>query len=66
MTRQRLADVYINHRIADFIAQVIRNPAIGIDIEEILPQPLGKKPARNREILVMGAGQTTTILLRLG
>src|SRR5579863_9878735 len=51
--------------ITDFIAQVIRDSAIGIDIEEILPYPLWKKPARNRKILVVRTRQTTAVLLRL-
>jgi hypothetical protein len=42
--------------VADFIAQVVGDPAIRINIEEILPQFLRKKPARNRKVFVVRAG----------
>src|SRR5271155_636041 len=51
--------------VTDFIAQVVGDPAIRINIKKILPQLLRKKPARNRKVFVVRAGQTTAVLLCL-
>ncbi len=40
-------------RIADLVAQIVGNPAVGINVEEMLAQALRQKPGGDRKILVM-------------
>ena len=53
-------------RVANLIAQIVGDAAIGINIEEMLAQPLGKKPGSDRKILVVRARQPPAIFARLG
>ena len=54
-------------RIADFITQVVRNAAIGIDIEKILPQPLAEEtmsqPKNSRNECAPDAGNIPALQL---
>ncbi len=57
--RQRLL------RIANLIAEIVGDPAIGVDVVEMLMQMLGQKPGDDREVLVMRVRQPRAVLLRL-
>src|SRR5216683_3632281 len=50
--------------IAGFITEVVGDAAIGIDIEEMLSQPLRQKPSCDRKIFVVGPGEAFAIRLR--
>src|ERR1019366_9412838 len=50
--------------IAYFVAQIVRYPAVGINIVEMLMQMFGQKPGHDREIFVMRVRQPRTIVLR--
>ena len=50
-------------RIADLVSQIVGDTAVGVDIEEMLTQSCRQKPAGYREIFVVRAGQTFTVLL---
>ena len=47
--------------IADFVAQIVRPAAEGIDVVEILMQPLGQQEADHVEILVVMGGQPARV-----
>src|SRR5260370_23022419 len=49
--------------IAGFITEVVGDAAIGIDIEEMLSQPLRQKPSCDRKIFIMRARQPLTVRL---
>jgi hypothetical protein len=55
--RQRLL------RIAYLIAQVVGDPAIHINVVEVLVQVPGQKPGNDREVLVMRVRQARAVLL---
>ncbi len=48
-------------RVAHFIAEVVGNAAVSVDVEEVLAQAAGKKPAGDGEIFVMSAGQAGAV-----
>ena len=47
--------------VADFVAEVVGDAAVGVDVEEMLAQAAGKKPAGDGEILVVGAGEAGAV-----
>ena len=49
-------------RITDLIAQIIRDPAVGVDVEEMLTKLLRQETGNDGEIFVMPAGQPTAVL----
>src|SRR5579864_8877023 len=52
--------------ITDFVAEVVGDAAVGVDVEEMLAQPARKKPAGDGEILVVRAGQPGAVFASLG
>ena len=50
--------------VSHLVTQIVRDAAVGIDIEKMLAQPLGQQPGYDREILVM-MRPGGAILLRL-
>src|ERR1700747_1364983 len=48
-------------RVADFVAQIVGNTAIGVDVEKMLAETTRQEPGCYGEVLVVGAGQATTI-----
>ena len=42
--------------VSYFVAQIVGDAAVGVDVQEILTEVLGKKPGGYRKIFVMGAG----------
>ena len=53
-------------RVADLVAQIVRPAAEGIDVVEILMQPLGQQKTDDVEIFVMMGGQPARVLLGFG
>jgi hypothetical protein len=53
--RQRQPD------IANFIAEVVGDTAVGVDAEEMLVQTFGQKPSRYGEVLVVAARESLAI-----
>jgi len=51
-------------RIAYFVPQIVRDPAVRVNVVEMLVQMFGQEPAYDREILVVRMRQPRTILLR--
>src|ERR1700738_4014352 len=51
--------------IPDFIAKIIGDAAVGIDVEKILTQSLWQEPDHDREILGVRSRQTSAVLLSL-
>ena len=51
--------------VADLVAQIVGPAAEGVDVVEILMQPLGQQEADDVEILVMMRGQPARVLLGL-
>src|SRR6185437_7064494 len=49
--------------ISDFITQIVRNAAIGINIAKVLPQALWQKPGGDREIFVVRPRQFAAVFL---
>ena len=52
--------------VADFVAEIVGDTAVGVDIEKMLAQALRKKPAGDREILVVRAGQAGAVFAGFG
>ena len=52
--------------IADFVTEVVRDAAIGIDVQEILAQGLRKEPCGYGKIFVVGAGELAAVFLGFG
>ena len=50
--------------VSDFVAKVVRPAAVGIHVEEILVQPLGKQKARHVKVFVVMGGQPARVSLR--
>src|SRR5262249_23510177 len=50
--------------ISYFIAQIVGDATVGINIEEMLSQAHRQKPGRNRKVLIMCARQTPAVFLR--
>src|ERR1700757_4935169 len=48
-------------RIPNFIAQIVGNPAVRVDVVEVLTQTFWQEPRGDREILVMRGGETLAI-----
>src|SRR5579871_3988079 len=51
--------------IADFIAEIVRDPAVRVHVVKVLTQPGWKKPCGNGEIFVMRAGKLGAVSLSL-
>src|SRR2546422_3204153 len=49
-------------RIADLVTQIVRNAAVGVNIEKMLTEAFRQKPSGHEEIFVMGAGQAAAVL----
>ena len=49
--------------VADFVAQIVGDAAVGVDVEEILAQVFGQKPGGDGKILVVGAGQVAAVFV---
>ena len=47
--------------IADFVAEIVGDAAVCVNIEKMLPQAAGKEPTGDREIFVMRAGETCAV-----
>ena len=54
-----------NLRVADLVAQIVGDAAIGINIEEMLMQVLRQKPGGDRKVLVVRGRQPPAISARL-
>ncbi len=52
--------------VADFVAQVVGDAAVGIDVKEMLAQAARQEPAGNGEIFVVRAGETGAVLAGFG
>ena len=52
--------------VADLIAEIVGDAAVGVNIEKMLMQSPGKEPARDRKILVVSPRQSRTVSARLG
>src|ERR1019366_9289394 len=52
--------------VADFVAQVVGDAAVGVEVEEMLAEAAGKKPAGDGKILVVGAGQAGAVFSGFG
>ena len=52
--------------VADFVAQIVGDAAVGVDVEEMLAQAAGKEPTGDGEIFVVGAGQAGAVFAGLG
>ena len=52
--------------VSDFVAEIVRDAAVGVDVEEMLAQAAGQEPASDGEILVMRAREAGTVFTRLG
>ena len=48
-------------RITDFVAEIVGDAAIGVDVEEILTEMFGQKPGGDGEIFVVGAGEVAAV-----
>jgi hypothetical protein len=42
--------------IADFVAEIVRNAAVSVNVEEMLAQVAWQEPRGDREVFVVGAG----------
>src|SRR5208282_4401925 len=47
--------------IADFVAEIVGDAAVGVDVEKMLAQAAGEKPGGYGEIFVVGAGQVGAV-----
>ena len=52
--------------VADFVAQIVGDAAVGVDVEEMLAQAAGKKPAGDGEVFVVGAGEAGAVFAGFG
>src|SRR6516164_3290748 len=52
--------------VADFIAEVVGDATVSVDVIEMLVQVLGKKPSDDRKIFVVRGGEFPAIFLGLG
>ncbi len=52
--------------MVDFVAQIIRDSAVGINTVEVLAQALRKEPGCDREIFVMCASEVAAVFLSFG
>ena len=51
--------------ISHFVAEVVGDPAIGVDVEEILAEVLGEEPGGYGEVLVVRASELAAVFLGL-
>ena len=49
--------------IADFVAKIVGDAAIGIDVQEILTKLLGEEPGGNGKVFVMRAGELGAVFV---
>ena len=47
--------------VADFVPEIVRNAAVGVDIEKMLTQSLRQEPGCDRKILVMRLGEVRAV-----
>ena len=47
--------------VSNLVAEIVRDPAIGVHVEEMLAQAAGKEPAGYREVLVMRLSQPRAV-----
>src|SRR5437899_10805204 len=52
--------------MVDFVAQIIRDSAVGINTAEVLAQALRKEPGCDRKIFVMCASEVAAVFLSFG
>ena len=52
--------------VSDFVAEIVRDAAVGVDVEEMLAQAAGQEPASDGEVLVMRAREAGTVFTRSG
>ncbi len=52
--------------VADFVAEIVGDAAVGVDVEEMLAQAARKKPAGDGEIFVVGAGEAGAVFASFG
>ena len=52
--------------IADFVAEIVGNTAVGVEVEEILTEMLGKKPGGYRKIFIVRAGKLAAVFVGFG
>src|SRR5882762_11512336 len=52
--------------VADFVAEIVGDSAVRIQVEKVLAETRGQKPGGYREIFVMGARQAFTVCSRFG
>src|ERR1019366_4989711 len=52
-------------RFSNFVAEVVGDAAIGVDVQEILTEFPGQKPGRHGKVFVMRAGELAAIFSRL-
>src|ERR1700691_1436793 len=51
--------------VAYFVAQIVGDAAIGVDVEEILAEVFGEEPSGDGKIFVVGAGEAAAVFLGL-
>jgi hypothetical protein len=49
--------------VADFVAEIVGDAAIRVEVEEMLAEAAGEKPAGDGEIFVVGAGEASAVFL---
>ena len=52
--------------VSDFVAEIVGDAAVGVDVEEMLAQAAGKEPAGDGEIFVMRAGEAGAVFTGFG
>src|SRR5580658_788587 len=52
--------------VGDLVAEIVRDAAVGVDVDKVLAQAARQKPRGDGEIFVVGAGQAGAVLLRFG
>jgi hypothetical protein len=51
--------------IANLVAEIVGDAAVGVDAEEVLMEALGQEPGGNRKIFVMTSGKALAVCARL-
>jgi hypothetical protein len=51
--------------VSDFVAEIVRDAAVGVDVEEMLAQAAGQEPTSDGEIFIMRAREAGTVFTRL-
>ena len=52
--------------VADFVAEIVGDAAVGVDVEEILTQMFGQEPGGNGKVFVVRAGELAAVFVGLG